>query len=122
MIAGLVLVFVCCIYQGYNGLKCAQCHIKQLYCSEKQRLEIQRLHDSGKVFKASYSAGTQEQAVKVLAREKLDKDALESLEGRWSVAWSQSWYRKGTKDHARRVLYQWCIIPYFCVHQCQQTQ
>lgn len=90
-----------------SALIASQCNLKQLYCSEPQRRQIEQLHSDGNIFKAFYTTTTQKPAQDLLAWEKLDSASLKQLESRWSIAWQDRWYRKGTRNHVSRVLYQW---------------
>lgn len=91
--------------------------IKDLYCNSDQRQAIKQLEIANLTFSKAYAATTssQDQASLILLAQGLTKDALNSLDSRWSTARSSKHTRKTSGEVVIRALYQWCamcLIPH----------
>ncbi|KAK7686512.1 hypothetical protein QCA50_010110 [Cerrena zonata] len=88
-------------------------NLNHLYCSEEQRQAILQLPTSERWTQHCFSLTAEQQARAntMLRQHQLDAESLEMLESRWSVAWSNSWMRKGSNERVHRTLYQ-CVCGY----------
>lgn len=90
-----------------------QFNINALYCTSSQREDILALHSSENVVTQTFSSlpPSQDVALRFLKTHKLDREALDMPESKWSVATSRSWGNKGCGRMYRSV-YQWYLVLY----------
>ena len=84
-----------------------QVPISHLEITQAQRQQIDAKYRHGATFSAEYQTDSdddQTEAAALLAAVRLDLDARECLNNKWSIKWT------GTGTHQeQRVLYQWCV-------------
>lgn len=83
-------------------------YLERLILDDAQRNKIKTLYEEAKNFVQKFDAKNEQDqltASAILAANRLDLDALEALDNKWSCRWSKK-DGKGNKETAR-VLYQW---------------
>ena len=82
--------------------------LTHLELTPDQHTKIREKYENNQTFSQTYdpdSVQDQIHAASILASNRLDLDARESLENKWNVRWSVA-----GANHSRRVLYQWYAI------------